>query len=761
MIEQGFFRSDDGGQTWQAATKDPRVVGSFYFSRIFVDPNNADVLYVAETSMYRSADGGHTFEAWAGAPSGDDYHVLWLDPKSASRSLPDHRSTRMIVGVDQGAAVTMDAGETWSSWYNQPTGQFYHVSTDNQFPYYVYAAQQDSGSVAVLSRSNNGQITYRDWFSPSAMEFSFIAPDPRNANMIYEDGWYGSVQRVDRITGTETPLFVRGPNWRSTNMPPITWSADGKTLYIGAQKVLKSADGGMNWQAISDDLTIRPDTRRTETRQEAQQPPRPPTGTIVDLAVSRVQGNVIWVGTSTGLVQVTRDGGKHWANVLPPGLPQRSAVSSVEASPLDAATAYVVETGFGENQPYCFRTHDFGQSWQPIASTLPQDEIARVIRADTERKGLLYAGSESSTWVSFDDGDHWQSLQLNLPTTSMRDLAIHENDLVLATFGRGLWVLDDLTPLRETAAPGEAAHLFHPAAAVRMRWDTYEDTPLPPDTPAGENPPEGATIDYTLAAAPAGEITMKIRDSQGAVVRQFSSQPPQPAFPPANAPEYWFGPPPALTKHAGHNRFHWDLRYEHPRALQYSYYGNMTDYIEYTLADHAIPGHTPRYQPQGVMAPPGQYSVELGVNGQTLRQPLTLKPDPRSSVPPASIAAAVAAQRQVEMLMGASAELFEQAHATSQAVADRKAMLATAHGPADSLKAISDLGDRIGEIANGSRSPLGFGPVNRELARLDSALDLSDSAPAAMVREAISQLCHDLSADQQAWRDLNSTTIPQ
>lgn len=781
ITEQGFFRSDDGGQTWQASTKDPRVVGSFYFSRIFVDPNNADVLYVAETSMYRSIDGGHTFEAWAGAPSGDDYHVLWIDAKSEGTThvtvfLPHgdqsrlpagsafsgfyKQSQHMIVGVDQGAAVSLDAGATWSTWYNQPTGQFYHVSTDNQFPYWIYAAQQDSGSVAVASRSNNGQITYRDWFSPSAMEFSFILPDPKNPNLIYNDGWYGSVQKVDRVTGTVTPLFVRSGDWRTSNMPPLAWSSDGKTLYMGAQKVLKTNDGGANWQVISDDLTVRPEAARTETQQQAQQPRRP-NGTIVELSVSHVQPNVIWTGASTGVLSVTRDGGKHWSNVTPPGTPQRGGVSSIEASPFDAASAYGVITGSGDNKPYCFRTHDFGASWQPIASTLPQTEIARVIRADTVRKGLLYAGTESSLWVSFDDGDHWQSLQLNLPTTSMRDLAIHDNDLLVATFGRSLWVLDDLTPLREAANASEAAHLYRPAAAVRMRWDTYQDTPLPPDTPVGENPPEGAIIDYSLKSAPQGEVTLTIRDSQGTVVRQFSSTAPQTKFAPANAPEYWFAPEPSISKNAGHNRFQWDLRYPHPAALQYSYYGNMTEYIEYTLADHAIVGKTPRYQPQGVMAAPGQYTVELTVDGQAYRQPLTVKPDPRPTAAPVNVAAAVATQRQVEQLMGASAEMFNAVHALSQAAADRKATLTAAHASEAVLKAINDLANNAGAIADGSKNEFGFGPVNRELARIDSSLDQSDAAPSATLRESINELCRDFSKRQAEWRELNATAIPK
>jgi len=772
ITEQGFFRSDDGGQRWQASTKDPRILGSFYFSRIFVDPNNADVLYVAETSMYRSLDGGRTFEAWAGAPSGDDYHVLWIDPKGPQgapakleNSPADVQSVRasqnMIVGVDQGAAVSLDAGATWSTWYNQPTGQFYHVSTDNQFPYWIYAAQQDSGSVAVASRSNNGQITYRDWFSPSAMEFSFILPDPKNPNLIYNDGWYGSVQKVDRVTGTVTPLFVRSGDWRTTNMPPLAWSPDAKTLYMGAQKVLKTNDGGANWQVISDDLTVRPDTTRTATRDQAQQAPRRPTGTLVELAVSRLQPSVIWTGASTGVVSLTQDGGKHWANVTPAGIPQRALVSSVEPSPGDAATAYVVINASGDDKPYCFRTHDYGATWQAISSTLPQNEIARVVRADTVRKGLLFAGTESAVWVSFDDGDHWQSLQLNLPTTSMRDLAIHDNDLVLATFGRSLWVLDDLTPLREAASADEAAHLFRPAPAVRMRWDTYEDTPLPPETPVGQNPPEGAIIDYSLKAAPQGDITLTIRDAQGNIVRQFSSAQPEARFPPANAPEYWFAPEPSLTRNAGHNRFNWDLRYPHPAALQYSYYGNMTEYIEYTLADHSIVGDTPRYQPQGVMVAPGQYTLELAVSGQTFRQPLTVKPDPRPTAAPVNVAAAVSAQRQVEQLMGASAQLFRDAHALSQAAADRKAALVTSHASPDAVKAISDFANTVGEIANGSRDHLGFGPVNRELARIDSSLDQSDAAPSATLRDSVNALCQDLAARQGEWRELNAGTIPK
>ena len=745
IVSQGFFRSDDGGATWNRSTTDPRILGNGYFSRVFVDPRHTDTVYVAQTSMYRSADGGRTFEAWQGAPSGDDYHVLWIDPLD---------TRNMIAGVDQGAIVSVNGGETWSSWYNQPTGQFYHVTTDEQFPYYVYAAQQDSGTAAVVSRSDYGEITYRDWAPAGGFEFSFIAPDPLNPNTVFIGGWYGSVLRFDKVTGQVTHVFVRTAKYRTAGMAPLAFSPqDAHTLYVGAQYVLKTTNGGVSWQEISPDLT---------EKAESGGRPEPPTSRVITtLAISPVKAGEIWAGTGNGLIQVTQDG-KSWQNVTPPGLPPRSNVNAIEASPQDAATAYAVIDAFQDLHPLIYRTHDLGKTWQAITDGLPTSTIARVVRADPARKGLLYAGTETGAYVSWDDGDHWQTLQLNLPTSSVRDLAVHGDDLVAATYGRALWVLDDLAPLRQyDAKVAQAeAHLFRPPTAVRARWDMNQDTPLPVETPVGKNPPDGVILDYYLKSAAEDQVKLSIYDAQNNLVREYSDIPPFVDTAPANAPSYWFAPSPALSKTVGHNRFAWDLRYPEPKALRYSYYGNHTDYIEYTLADHAIPGETPRQQPLGPLVAPGEFFVVLSVGGRTYRQPLTVKPDPRVHVSRADLVQQLNTERSIAAQMSISYDGYDQATALRAEIAERQKALAGNTQTKDVTDALKALDEQQAGGQDGDLTELGMGPVNRELARLATMIESGDARPADPLLEGVRQSCQDLVKRLAQWREANSQNIP-
>src|ERR1700730_3641324 len=394
ILEQGFFRSDDGGKTWQQSTKDPRVIGSEYFSRVFVDTRNPDLLYVSQTSMYRSTDGGKTFEAFAGAPSGDDFHVAWIDPRD---------SARMIFGVDQGAIVTVDGGKTWSSWYNQPTGQFYHVSTDSLFPYRAYAAQQDSGTVGVLSRSDYGEILLQDWYSMGGFELAFITPDPAHPDLVYSGGWYGTVVRYNKSTGQVATVFERGQRYRASAMPPLVFSPqDASTLYLGMQFVLKTVDGGKKWKEISPDLTGYGEQEEPEKPDPDK--PRPPA--ITALSPSTVHSGLIWAGTSNRLVQLTRDDGKNWQNVSPPGLTEPTQILYVEASRHAPATAYLTVGAPRESTPpYVARTDDYGQTWKKIVNGFPEHEMVRVVREDSRRKGLLYAGTDTGVYVSWDDGN--------------------------------------------------------------------------------------------------------------------------------------------------------------------------------------------------------------------------------------------------------------------------------------------------------------------------------------------------------------------
>jgi len=748
IVTQGLFRSEDGGASWQRSTTDPRVVGNGYFSRVFVDPRNADRVYVAQTSMYRSSDGGRNFEAWQGAPSGDDYHVIWINPANTQH---------MILGVDQGAVISVDGGNTWSSWYNQPTGQFYHVSTDQQFPYYVYAAQQDSGSVAVTSRSGYGEITYRDWAPTGAFEFSYIVPDPANPNYVYAGGWYGAVLRYDKTTGQVVHLLVRSSKYRTAGMAPIAFSPqDSHTLYAAAQYVLKSGDGGFTWQEVSPDLTHKADAEKG----------KPEKAVITTMALSTVKAGVIWAGTSNGLIQVTRDG-KTWQNVTVAGIPEHSGVTAVEASRHDPAAAYAVISGYHELRPLIYRTRDYGQSWQLIMTGLPESGNARVVREDPVRKGLLYAGTWDGIYLSLDDGDHWQTLQLNLPTSPVMDLDVHGDDLVAATYGRSLWILDDVTPLRQfdNKWPRSDAHLLRPRDAVRSRWETYEDTPLPPETPAGENPPDGATVDYFLKSVPAGDIKLSIYDAQNHLVREFSNQPAAFDKTPANTPEYWFAPPAALSKKAGLNRFAWDLRYPAMKTLLYSYYGNTLDYIEYTLSDHAVPGGFPRDIQPGPFVVPGEYSLVLTVNGKSYRQPLTVTLDPRVHASQSDLVQQLETEKSVSAQMTASYDGADQVRALRTAIADRQKSLNPDPAKADPAKkeaadALKALDDQAADIGDGKSEELGIGTVNRELARLAFMIESGDARPATLLQANVDQSCQDLAKRLTQWRELNQQKIP-
>jgi len=781
----GLFRSDDGGNTWQRSTKDPRVIGDIYFSRVFVDPRNPDVVYVMQTSLYRSTDGGKTFIAFKGAPGGDDYHVMWIDPQN---------SNRMILGVDQGAIVTMNDGKTWSSWFNQPNGQFYHAFTDNQYPYIIYAPQQDSGTVAITSRSDYGSITYRDWFSIAGFEYSYIAPDPSNPNIVYSGGWYGSVLRFDGITGQFTHVFVRSDKYRAAVMSPVVFSPhDPHTLYIGTQYVLQTTDEGKHWSEISPDLTIRP--KNTDAEQDkgiaSDEPQNPgaadygnggnepksddyekgegreqsgrrgPALTVISPSPS--QPAIIWAGTNNGLVQRTLDGAKTWQNVSPPGLTDKAELWTIEPSHYDGYTAYITLEIHNETTPNAFRTRDAGKTWKKITDGLRADWRVRAIREDPVRKGLLYCATEDGVYVSFDDGDHWQSLQLNLPTSDVQDITIHGNDLIAATYGRALWILDDLSPLRQASADiaNSKAYLLHPAATIRARWDNDQETPLPPEFPAGENPPDGVIFYYFLKSPPERELTLEIHDAQGNFVRRFTSAAPPPVTTLANAPDYWFEKPAVLTKNVGLNRFVWDLRIPPPPAFNYSYYGNILDYIEYTLSDHAIPGLTPREQTLGPFVVPGEYQATFIGNDQLMQQKFTVTEDPRVHVSQDDLVAQWKAANRIVSGLKVSYDAFQAAVTLGSAITEREKSIEGNAAAKSVLDALKELEGSLEVVAVGAKTMPGFGPVNRDLARTIFMVESGDGAPTQPARETIDESCAALNSSLSQWREMNSQAIPR
>ncbi|MGH9478691.1 MAG: hypothetical protein ACRD1A_05635 [Terriglobales bacterium] len=741
----GVYRSDDGGATWRLMTTKIGSAGG----RIYVAPSNPDEVYLMGTAMYRSLDGARTFTPIKGSPGGDDYRDLWIDPSNPRR---------LLAGVDQGPAISVDGGETWTPWYNLPNGQFYNVFTDNQFPYRVYGAQQDSGTASVLSRSDYGDIRTRDWYPVSGFEFSYIAPDPLNPRWVYTQGWYRVLRRFDRETGQVAVVYTPKPSDRFTGQPPTVFSpTDPHRLYMAAQYVLATDDGGVHWQQLGGDLTQRPPAALAAGPGRGGRGGR--GGAIASLAPSAVEGNVLWAGTSDGLIQLSRDGGQSWSNVSPPQLTARSSVNQLAASQQDAGTVYASVENAGEMQPFLYRTTDFGQHWSEIVNGLPPGVRTRTICTDPKDGNLIFAGTEMGAWVSFDQGNHWQPLQLNLPHTVVSGLTVHGDDLVASTYGRSFWILDDVTPLRQVAAAAAAAqtpYFYQPETAWRVRWSNNHDTPMPPEVPAGQNPPEGAILDYYLPAAASGPVTLTIYDSSGALVREFSNTPPPPDLSPPNVAEYWFKPPAVLATSAGEHRFVWDLRYPIPKALTYSYYGNLLDYTEYTLTWHAVKGDTPRTQPVGPLALPGTYQVKLTIGGKTYTRTLTVENDPRSVASQDDLAAQLQLEQRDMDGLAASYDAHQQIAAATQAL---DAAIEAAPGNQALVAAARALERALDPLSSGT-SATGFGSANRDLARHLQDLEFGDLRPNASAVAAVEANCAQIAAAADTLRQLQQSDFP-
>lgn len=741
----GLARSDDGGETWRwMAANDPRIRNGQggYNCGVYVDPQNPDVVYTLNTASYVSRDGGETFTGFKGAPGGDDPQQMWIDPTDGKR---------ILFGYDQGAIVSLDGGGTWSSWYNQSTEQIYHLSTDNSFPYWIYGTQQDAGAIRTRIRGNLGAITPLDWNPVSGWEWGTIIPDPLDNKTIYASGsGILKISYPSEMWINVSPSQDASAQLRTTSDQPIRFAPWNKKLLIaGFQSVWTTIDGGEHWSRISPDLAARADQPVAAGAQ--------PAGAIQSMSASTVGRGLIWVGTNTGRIWVTRNEGKSWDEVSVPNLPYaaRAEVFAVDASHFDPAEAYAAIDlhRTGDYAPYVFRTRDYGKTWTKITEGLPVNQpggsFARVVRNDTKRKGLLFAGTESGMHVSFDDGDHWQSLTLDAPTTSYRDITIKDNDLVVSTYGRGFWVLDDISVLRQVSSSplADAAHLFKPGETYRVRRNVGADTPFPPEVPHALNPPEGAMVDYWLAQSPTGHIALDVLDSAGGVVRHMSSMRPPPtpeALRPPH-PNFWVAPPFSLPRNAGENRTNWDLRYDAPHSLSHSFEIN------------ANPGLTPA-SPLGPVVLPGTYTLKLTVDGRSYTQTLNVLPDPRTTAAPAALRAQHALQMKI--LQGIEASYQARSIAATLGETLRADSTADAKSFYASLDTVAGLDAQRGRGRGAGRPPAPtFSAINNALVNQLNAQENGDIAPTAAALAAFANTCKELQTVAITWQRVITTGL--
>jgi photosystem II stability/assembly factor-like uncharacterized protein len=722
--KSGLYRSDDGGNTWTLQNADKRLTSrAWYFGNITIDPQNADVIYIPNVALYRSEDGGKTISIVRGAPGGDDYHQIWLDPKNSSS---------MVLGTDQGTTISVDYGKTWSSWYNQPTAQLYHVITDDRFPFVVYGAQQDSGSAAVHSRTDHGQITPRDWFPTGGSESGYIAPDPKNPDILYVSGTYGSVVRVNLrtsfsqdITPWPFPNFgseIDSRKYRDPWTPVLVLSQfDKTTLYFGTQYVMKTADGGLHWQTISSDLTgaAAPSKTKSEGSPTVENARQRGFGVVYTIAPSSLDGRLIWAGSDTGLIHVTRDGGKTWKDVTPKAVGDWSKISLIEASHFNPAEAYaaVDRHRLDDQTPYIYRTRDYGATWQPIATGIGPTSFVNAVREDPKQKGLLFAGTEFGIYISFDDGDHWQSLQLKLPMTSVRDMAIHGDDLAIATHGRSFWILDDITPLRQMheAERSGGAWLYRPEKTTRIDNDAFIGTPLPPEEPIAENPPNGAIIDYVLKS-PAGRVKLEILDAKKNLIRSFSSEDHQQGqHVPLPIAQRWLPEPPLLEKTAGMHRFIWNLAWGPGGSSE------------------ARPGEF--FAPRGPRIVPGDYLVRLTVDGKTSTQPLKVTMDPRSPATPQELEQQFTLGRQIYEETLQSRKALTEINSVQKGLSDVQSKISSDH--ADLKARVTEAIAEIGKILSGAEASGGAMGLEKANTGLAAALRTVESGDRTLPAQAL------------------------
>lgn len=720
----GIYRSDDAGENWRRVNDDNRLWSrGSDFAEVKVDPKDPDIVYSANVATYKSTDGGATWVSWRGAPGGDDYHTVWINPDDPKI---------ILLASDQGAIVTVNGGQTFSSWYNQPTAQFYHVITDNQFPYWVYGGQQESGSAGVASRGDNGAISFRDWRTVGAEEYGYVAPDPLDPNIIYG----GKLTRFNKRIGQAqdiAPEAVRSGKYRFLRTAPVIFSpVDPHTLYYAGNVLFKTTTGGQRWEIISPDLSReKPDVPANigiYTKPEMATQPR--RGVIYAVAPSHQDANVIWAGTDDGLIHITRDGGKQWSNVTPPELTSWSKVSQLDASHFDGQTVYAAinRIRLDDMRPHIYRTHDGGKTWQEIVRGLPDNAPINTVREDSVRKGLLFCGSERAVYFSLDDGDNWSPLRLNMPATSIRDLVVHGDDVVVGTHGRSFWILDDITPLRQLTADVEKsdAFLFAPQLATRVRRNVNTDTPLPQEEPVGQNPPDGAIINYYLKSGAHGPVEIVLTGPDGKVVRRFTSEdhPPEAKAEDINPPTYWKRPARVPSAQIGINRFVWDLQYAPPGADKYD------------LPISAIYGDTPPV-PEGPYVAPGTFIVRLIANGKSYEQKLTVRMDPRVVTSPKDVA--LQARLSLQAYDGAeqSHNLIEQIGNLRTSIKERVAQTTTQEAKDALTKLDHQANELVAGFGSGTGTVPGLARVNIDYLRILDVLQSADTAPTEAAKMAL------------------------
>jgi photosystem II stability/assembly factor-like uncharacterized protein len=761
------YRSDDAGETWHGTTDDPRPglgIGGGDLPVVRFDPRNPQIVYSASIVCWKSTDGGKTWDGWRGAPGGDDYQNIWINPNNPEI---------ILLGSDQGAIVTVNGGKSWSSWYNQSTAQLYHVSADNSFPYRLYSGQQESGSVGIKSRGDDGRITFRDWRPVAAEEYGYVVADPLDPDIIIG----GKLTRFDRRTGQAQnilPVPVQTEDFRMLRTEPVVFSPlDPHLLFFAGNTLWQTRDRGDHWEKISPDLS-RPTYElpasvgkyKEDARKQAHR-----RGVIYTVAPSPLNANRFWCGTDDGLIHLTTDGGKNWSDVTPPNISAWQKISLIEAGHFDANTAYAVVNTLriDDLRPHIFATHDGGKTWTEIVNGIAAGHIVNAVREDPERRGLLFAGTEKGVYVSFDAGANWESLRLNLPASSVRDLIVKNDDLVVATHGRGFWILDNITPLRQyksvagVADPGSSAtsgtaavnvrgynetKLFKPQTALRVRANLNTDTPLPPDEPAGENPPDGAMIDYSLSKDASAPVTIEIKDGKGQSVRKYSSgDKPVEANPKRlRVPSYWIRPPQSISTKAGMHRFLWDMHYTPVSGVEPEFP------ISATYRDTAPQATSP-------WVVPGEYTVTLVVDGKSFTQPVTVAMDPRVKASAADLQEQFDLSWRLYQLRLKLAPIGEKFDNVAEQLTKLKARAAER----------PDLTEKLEDFV---QTLMKFGPPHPRpgappsLFVLDSTTHLfddlqgADAAPTAATKAAAADLETKVAPIVDAWRKLLESDLP-